>query len=117
MNALLLLSMALLLAALAGSLALWIRTGETRAGLFGALFFLIAIHETVGIRNQWGTPFALDSSALGELAILAAGVLGILVVVALRRTVAEREAAYNDIPATDYASYQRVLCNKCHAKD
>jgi predicted CXXCH cytochrome family protein len=33
------------------------------------------------------------------------------------RTVAERAKAYNDTLATDYATYQRVLCNKCHAKD
>jgi hypothetical protein len=33
------------------------------------------------------------------------------------RTVAERSMAYNNNPATDYATYQRVLCNKCHAKD
>lgn len=33
------------------------------------------------------------------------------------RTQAERSAAYNDRLATDYATYQRVLCNKCHAKD
>jgi len=33
------------------------------------------------------------------------------------RTVAERSRAYNETPATDYATYQRVLCNKCHAKD
>jgi predicted CXXCH cytochrome family protein len=33
------------------------------------------------------------------------------------RTVAERSKAYNDTDATDYATHQRVLCNKCHAKD
>ena len=33
------------------------------------------------------------------------------------RTSAETAAAYNDRPATQFASYQRVLCNKCHAKD
>jgi predicted CXXCH cytochrome family protein len=33
------------------------------------------------------------------------------------RTVAERSKAYNDTSAGDYATYQRVLCNKCHAKD
>jgi predicted CXXCH cytochrome family protein len=33
------------------------------------------------------------------------------------RSVAERARAYNDTPATDYATYQRSLCNKCHAKD
>jgi predicted CXXCH cytochrome family protein len=33
------------------------------------------------------------------------------------RTKAERAKAYNDTIATDYATYQRVLCNKCHGKD
>jgi cytochrome c5 len=30
---------------------------------------------------------------------------------------AETQAAYYDRPVTVFASYQRVLCNKCHAKD
>jgi hypothetical protein len=29
----------------------------------------------------------------------------------------ETQAAYYDRPVTQFASYQRVLCNKCHAKD
>jgi GAF domain-containing protein len=91
MNALLLLSMALVLVALARSIALWIRTGESRAGLLGALFFLIAFHGGVGIRSRWDTPFVLDISALGAFAVLAAGVFGILIVAALRRTLAERD--------------------------
>jgi cytochrome c553 len=33
------------------------------------------------------------------------------------RTSAETQAAYYDRPATNFATYQRVLCNKCHAKD
>jgi predicted CXXCH cytochrome family protein len=33
------------------------------------------------------------------------------------RTIAENVAAYYDRPATQFATYQRVLCNKCHAKD
>jgi len=33
------------------------------------------------------------------------------------RTNAEWQAAYYDRPATNFATYQRVLCNKCHAKD
>ncbi len=33
------------------------------------------------------------------------------------RTAAENQAAYYDRPSTTFASYQRVLCNKCHAKD
>jgi len=30
---------------------------------------------------------------------------------------AETQAAYYDRPASKFANYQRVLCNKCHAKD
>jgi len=30
---------------------------------------------------------------------------------------AETQAAYYDRPVTKFGSYQRVLCNKCHAKD
>jgi hypothetical protein len=30
---------------------------------------------------------------------------------------AETQAAYYDRPSSHFASYQRVLCNKCHAKD
>jgi hypothetical protein len=33
------------------------------------------------------------------------------------RTNAEWQAAYYDRPASKFATYQRVLCNKCHAKD
>ncbi len=33
------------------------------------------------------------------------------------RSMADWQAAYYDRPATQFATYQRVLCNKCHAKD
>jgi hypothetical protein len=33
------------------------------------------------------------------------------------RTNAEWQAAFYDRPATKFATFQRVLCNKCHAKD
>jgi hypothetical protein len=33
------------------------------------------------------------------------------------RTMAEWQAAYYDRAPTKFATYQRVLCNKCHAKD
>jgi predicted CXXCH cytochrome family protein len=33
------------------------------------------------------------------------------------RLSAETQAAYYDRPVTQFATYQRVLCNKCHAKD
>ena len=33
------------------------------------------------------------------------------------RTQAETQAAYYGRPVTAFATYQRSLCNKCHAKD
>jgi predicted CXXCH cytochrome family protein len=33
------------------------------------------------------------------------------------RTAAETQAAYYDRDVSEFATYQRVLCNKCHAKD
>lgn len=36
---------------------------------------------------------------------------------AMGRTAAEMEDAYYDRPASAFATYQRGLCNKCHAKD
>ncbi|OGW40863.1 MAG: hypothetical protein A2010_02330 [Nitrospirae bacterium GWD2_57_9] len=36
---------------------------------------------------------------------------------AMGRTEAETKAAYYDRPVSDFSIYQRVLCNKCHAKD
>jgi hypothetical protein len=33
------------------------------------------------------------------------------------RKAVETAAAYYDRPVTTFATYQRVLCNKCHAKD
>jgi predicted CXXCH cytochrome family protein len=36
---------------------------------------------------------------------------------ALGRQSVETQAAYYDRPVTTFATYQRVLCNKCHAKD
>ena len=37
--------------------------------------------------------------------------------IARGRTEAETAAAYYDRPASMFATYQRMLCNKCHAKD
>jgi len=36
---------------------------------------------------------------------------------AMGRTAAEMQQAYYDRPPSVFATYQRDLCNKCHAKD
>jgi len=91
MSALTLLSIALLLAALVGCAVLWTRSGETRVGLFGGLFLLIAIHQAVSAWAGWNEPLAWNATSFGGLAGLAAGALGVLAVVALWRTLAERD--------------------------
>ena len=91
MSALSLLSIALLLAALAGCAVLWNRSGETRVGVFGVLFLLIAIHQAVAPWTEWNDPLAWNVSSFGRLAGLAVGVLCGIAVVALWRTLAERD--------------------------
>jgi len=93
MSALLLLSIVLFLAALAGYAVLWNRSGETRVGLFGALFLLIAIHQAVTAWTNWNDPLGWNAASLERLLGLAVGALGVLTVVALWRTLAERDRA------------------------
>ena len=93
MSALSLVSIALLLAALAGCAVLWTRSGETRVGLFGALFLLIGIHQAIAPWTEWNAPFGWNASSFGGLASLAVGTLCVLAVVALWRTLAERDRA------------------------
>jgi len=93
MSALSLLSLAILLAALAGCAVLWIRSGETRVGLFAALFLLVAIHQSIAPWTEGAAPFAWNLSTFVGLAGVAVGVIAVLAVVALWRTLGERERA------------------------
>jgi predicted CXXCH cytochrome family protein len=60
--------------------------------------------EMIILDGEWP-----GTDAVSPVAVLAKWAQG--------RTVAETAKAYNDTDAADYATYQRVLCNKCHAKD
>ncbi len=91
MSTLMLLSISLLLSAVAGSIALWIRSGEIRVGLFGALFFLVAVHQGLSAWTEWDTPLLLNGTAVGAFASLAVGALSIFAIVALWRTLTERD--------------------------
>jgi hypothetical protein len=93
MSALLLLSIALFLAALVGCAVLWHRSGETRVGLFGALILLVAIHQGVTAWTNWSDPLGWNAASLERLLGLGVGALGVLIVVALWRTLAERDRA------------------------
>jgi hypothetical protein len=91
MSTVLIISIALLLTALLRSVALWIRSRETLVGLCGALFGVIAIHQSVALWNHWGAPFGLNAWALGGLAGVAASVISIFAVISLRRALEERD--------------------------
>jgi hypothetical protein len=60
-------------------------------------------NEFVTVDNGSGTPLWPDPIANPQQA--------------MGRTTAETQAAYYGCPATVFAVYQRVLCNKCHMKD
>lgn len=60
--------------------------------------------EFITVNGFWPGTDSTDSSA--KRATTAQG-----------RTVAETQAAYYDRAATTFATHQRQLCNKCHAKD
>jgi len=93
MSALLLLSIALLLAAVAGCMVLWSRSGETRVGRFGALFLLIALHQALTAWTSWDIPLGWNLASLGCLIGLAVGALGVLTVIAYAHTLGERDRA------------------------
>ncbi len=59
--------------------------------------------ELIAVAGQWPGTDATGDAALAKWA--------------KGMTMAERAKAYNDTVATSYATYQRALCNKCHAKD
>jgi signal transduction histidine kinase len=90
MNTVLMISIALLLTALFGSIVLWVRSRETLVGLCAALFGAIAIHQAVALWNHWDAPFAFNAWALGGLAGVVASVISVFAVVSLRRILEDR---------------------------
>lgn len=87
----LLLCLTSLLAGIAGSLVLLVRTGETRVALLTALLVLLGVRQGAVLKATWGQPFPFDATGLGELAVLVASVLGLFLLVGLWRTLAERD--------------------------
>ena len=61
--------------------------------------------------NQQSRERTMDFGLKNRRALVMGGTKG------LGRSIADWQAAYYDRPAALWATYQRVLCNKCHAKD
>lgn len=93
MSPLLLTATALLLGALGVSVALWVRSGETRVGWFGALFAALAVHAGLASWTHWGESLGPGASLATALTALAIGLLAVASVVALWRTLGERDRA------------------------
>lgn len=91
--AVLLLSLGILLAGIAGSVVLMARSGEVRAGLLAACFSLLAVRQAIAAFYNWGKPIAFDADGAAETALLAASATGVFVLVALWRSLLERDRA------------------------
>ena len=95
MSAVLVPSIAILLAAIPGSLTLLFRTGESRVAVLTALLAVLAGQQGVLLWTQGGEPLALDLPSAAGAAGLAASLLGLLLLIALWRTLGDLERAEN----------------------
>ncbi len=93
MSPLLPFSIALVIGSLIGSIVLWVRSAETRVGLFVGLFLVFAAHQGIELWSHWGAPFTIDASAATAVAVAGVieGVLSVCIVTALSRTLDERD--------------------------
>jgi|GEM_PF-1391373 len=91
MSALLLGTIALLIGSLIGSIVLWIRSGETRVGLLGGMIAVFAVHQGIELWSHWGTSLAIDAAGASAIAGLFVSLLCVGIVVALSRTLKERD--------------------------
>jgi hypothetical protein len=70
-----------------------------------------------GMRFDQGYEFMVKNGQYIGMDNPAVGTTGRGPTQARGKLIADWQAAYYDRPATIWATYQRVLCNKCHAKD
>ena len=86
-----LVTIALLLAAFAASLWLLMRSGETRVGILSAVLALLVVHPALGLWREPARTLAFDAATAADGAFLLASLLCLFVVVALWRTLGERD--------------------------
>jgi hypothetical protein len=70
-----------------------IRTGETRVGLLTLCYILLAAHQGVALWHSWDAPLGFDAAGGAEIAMLVASGVGLLILVAMWQTLAERDLA------------------------
>ena len=86
-------SIGILFVGIAGSLALMLRSGETRVGLLTLCFSLLATHQGIALWQSWDAPLGFDAAGGAEVSMLVVCGVGLLVLAALWRTLAERDQA------------------------
>lgn len=86
-------ALVVLLVAFAASLAVLLRTGETRIGLLSAFFGFLAAPCAVLLHTAGDVPLGLDLATAAAGASVVAAVFGLLALVAVARTVRERDRA------------------------
>jgi hypothetical protein len=90
-SALPLITVAVLIAGLVASLVLLLRSGELRAGALAAVLALLLVETSLSLWQEPARPVGLDARTAADGAYLLAGVLCLLVVVGLWRTLSERD--------------------------
>jgi hypothetical protein len=80
-----------LLVALVASIVLVIRSGEIRAGVLSAVLALLLVHPALSLWQGSVREPGFDVATLADLAFLLSGLLCLFVVVALWRTLSERD--------------------------
>jgi hypothetical protein len=80
-----------LLAGLVAALVLLLRTSEIRAGVLAAVLALLVVHPALTLWREPARPLGFDPATAADGAYLLASLLCLLVVVALWRTLGERD--------------------------
>ena len=91
MSVLPLVTIALLLVGFSASLWLLFRSGETRVAILSAMLVLFVIHPALGLWQEPARSLAFDAATAADAAFLLASLLSLFVVVALWRTLGERD--------------------------
>ena len=93
LGALLPISIGVLFIGIAASLVLMLRFGETRVGFSTLCFALLAARQGIALWLSWDVPLVLDAAGAAEISVLAASIIGLLILAALWRTLSERDRA------------------------
>jgi hypothetical protein len=92
----LLISLGVLVVGFVGAVVLAVRSGETRAVAFVGLFALLAARQGIVLRSLQSvsdTTFVWGAVGAAEAALASAGVIGVIALAALWRTLSERDRA------------------------